>query len=514
MMLGEKTRIGRHGFILIIILVLGLFLRIYCLTCESLWLDEGISVTWAHMEPEQIVEVSAKDVQFPLYILILHYWINLFGETEFALRFLSVIFGFLAIFMMYKVGTLIFDKKTGILSSFFVALSQFHIHFSQEARPYVLMALLTLFSMYFFIRILEKRTHWNSIGYIVSSILLMYTHVFGVFIIVSQNLYIAMVFLFSKKPLRPKLKQWVLFQVIIILLFAPWLGILTGQILEVQKPDSVASWIKTPSTFSIFFTFTEYSGWGFLPFLLLWIYISAKGLKNRFNITLRGISNYVKEHFQKIDLSSRTYLLLVWLFIPILLPYAISQFSAPIYLTKYTIGASPAFYLLVANWVRGIDFERAKSAAIVTFVILSFASLWLYYTEINKDQWREVASYLDTNAEPGDLLLFHAGYGIYGPADYYLNRTDLSMEAFPSSGYGINETDIDELASIQGEYDRIWLILFHSYDEQGLIKESLDESHTLKDYQLYDSMEYLDHIESILGYNLYNSIELYLFERQ
>jgi uncharacterized membrane protein len=89
----------------------------------------------------QIVENSAQSVHPPLYYVILHYWINLFGDTEFSTRFLSVIFGLFSIFMIYKVGTLLFNKNVGMLSSLLLALSVFHIQYSQEVRMYLFISL-------------------------------------------------------------------------------------------------------------------------------------------------------------------------------------------------------------------------------------------------------------------------------------------------------------------------------------------------------------------------------------
>ncbi len=110
-------RLTKNELILLAILSLGLFLRIYDLASESLWFDEGYFIALAKLDLFQIVEKGSQTSHPPLYYIILHYWINLFGDSEFSTRFLSVIFGFFAIFMIYKVGSLICDKEVGILSS-------------------------------------------------------------------------------------------------------------------------------------------------------------------------------------------------------------------------------------------------------------------------------------------------------------------------------------------------------------------------------------------------------------
>jgi mannosyltransferase len=182
--IGNKIK---NNYILITILFLGLILRIYNLGTESFWCDEGFSSMISRSSLFQIAQQTSQDSHPPLYYFILHYWINLFGVTEFSIRFLSVIFGFFAILMIYMVGTLIFNKNVGIISSLILALSAFHIYYSQEARMYSLMTLLTLLSIYFFIKLINGGSFKFIIGYILSSILLMYTHYFGLVMRLSDN---------------------------------------------------------------------------------------------------------------------------------------------------------------------------------------------------------------------------------------------------------------------------------------------------------------------------------------
>ena len=207
----------RNELILILaILFVGLFFRIYGLGNESIWLDEGFSIRLSNLNLFHIVEETSRDVHPPLYYIILHYWINLFGDSEFSTRFLSVIFGFFAIFMIYKIGSLIFCKDVGVLSSLLLGLSVFHIQYSQEVRSYSLMSLLTLLSFYFFIRLLDKRSLTVLTGYVISSLLLLYTHFFGFFIIIAQNIYFLTLFLLSKNDYKLNLRRWILLQIILI----------------------------------------------------------------------------------------------------------------------------------------------------------------------------------------------------------------------------------------------------------------------------------------------------------
>ena len=228
----EKSKLStRELIILLVILFLGLFLRVYNLTEESLWLDEGIPIRVATLNVFQIWEWFKTNSHSPLYFIILYFWIDVGGTSEFSTRFLSLIFGFCSIIMIYKVGKLIFNKGVGFISALLLASSEFHIHYSQEVRMYSLMTLLTLFSFYFFIKLLKERNQIDLIGYTLSSSLLIYTHVFGLFIIMAQNIYIVTIFILSKKTYILNIQRWTLLQIILIVIYAPYIEILLANII-------------------------------------------------------------------------------------------------------------------------------------------------------------------------------------------------------------------------------------------------------------------------------------------
>jgi hypothetical protein len=166
------------------------------------------------------------------------------------------------------------------------------------------------------------------------------------------------------------------------------------------------------------------------------------------------------------------------LFIPIILPFLISQFSAPIYKYRCVIGASLALYLLAAKGIRSLAFAPAKLIAAGTITAFSLVAVWGYYGEVQKEQWREAASYMDSNAKPEDLILFNAGYS-QRPFNYYSKRSDLIKESFPPGIIKSDRKATEELSSLTKGYGRIWLILSHSHDYRGLSAEALGKIYRL-----------------------------------
>ncbi|RPJ73982.1 MAG: phospholipid carrier-dependent glycosyltransferase [Alphaproteobacteria bacterium] len=120
-----------------LILILGTILRFYGLGVESYWLDEVATTIEARQSIGQLLTVGRLD-QPPAYYLPMHFWLRTFGDSEASLRSFSAIAGIGSIILIYLIGRRLFGKEVGLLSAFFMALSDFQISISQEAINYSL----------------------------------------------------------------------------------------------------------------------------------------------------------------------------------------------------------------------------------------------------------------------------------------------------------------------------------------------------------------------------------------
>jgi 4-amino-4-deoxy-L-arabinose transferase-like glycosyltransferase len=179
-------------------------LRLYALDKQSLWYDEAFSVYLARMDLGEIADRTAADIQPPLYYFLLHGWIRLFGDGEPALRSLSVLFGVLAVPLIYGVGRQLFRRRpAGLLAALLLAVSPLHIWYGQETRMYTLLILLCLLSSYLLLLLAARRDGENRGGvvgdvglwlaYTLTSIAALYTHYFALFILAFQAIYLLMV---------------------------------------------------------------------------------------------------------------------------------------------------------------------------------------------------------------------------------------------------------------------------------------------------------------------------------
>jgi 4-amino-4-deoxy-L-arabinose transferase-like glycosyltransferase len=495
------------GILLLVIVLIGLFLRAYHLAGESFWIDESFSVWMAKQSLPQIVQNTAVDVHPPLYYFILHYWVALFGTSEFAVRFLSVIFGVLAIPMIYLVGRLLFDEEVGLLGALILAVSAFNITYSQETRMYSLMVLLALLSMYFFLRFLRKSGLVLSAGYVLFTALLLYTHVYGLFVVLAQNIYVAALFFLSRARTF-QLRKWAILEVILVILFLPWIRVFFSQI-SVREAEATAPFSAT----ALITTFTAYAG----SALLLLLFIGL-GLLSLLRLRKTQVSPGWKEPLKALESYSwdvRTSdltsvgLLLVWVLIPNVVPFLVSLFSSPIYFFYYTIAASVALYLLVASGIRNIKWSYAKLAVIAAVVVLSVAPLQAYYTSYAKGEARETFNVVNNDAKSGDLVIIYPNY--YSLVfDSYNRRADLIVKPvvepyiFWNRSGGVTNiaASVNELTSDAAGHNRVWFI--YNNDDTGPGAQELRKAAVTSFGESFQ----VSYFHSYRGY------DVYLFEKR
>jgi tetratricopeptide (TPR) repeat protein len=88
-------------------------------------------------------------------------------------------------------GMRLFGKREGLVGAFLLSSATLHIRYSQDARFYSLLMLLSLFSLYFLYRgIFDKGRRWW-IGFTLCSILNIYNHLFAFFVLLTEAIFVA-----------------------------------------------------------------------------------------------------------------------------------------------------------------------------------------------------------------------------------------------------------------------------------------------------------------------------------
>jgi mannosyltransferase len=441
-----------------IIILLSLCLRFYDLGGESYWYDEIIMVRAAQDNIWAIVEGGRP----PIYIVLAHFWIKLFGTEEVATRSLSAIFGVASIPLIYLIGKELFNRKVGLISAFLMAISQFQIYYSQDFRYYSLFVLITLLSFYFFLIALRKRTVTGFIFYALSTILLFYTHTFGVFVVFAQNVYVLLRW-YTFRKLRI---QWVTSQLAILFAAIPVFVNSFHKVAGVMAGPM--NWLPEPSPWSPLITLRNFLGAGldYPSFSTVIIgvvfFVVAAGAyilwigKNRWLASVGDLLSGFKNIMSK---GNGLLLLILWITIPILLPLILSEIFGSMYHDRYMISASPAFYIILSFLVARLGRVVPELISLGLIVIVITPGLLEFYVTPVREQWREAAKYVEYNSKLDDVIIFaESGGGQNRGTFNWYYKGDLSE-------CGINKY-LKDYAAIDKEFvkcmkdaGRFWLVV-------------------------------------------------------
>src|ERR1700690_770049 len=129
---------------LLIVAGAGIILRLHLLTAKDFWDDEAASVIFASLPwPSFLKTIWNYEANMSLYYILLRAWMH-FGDNEAAIRSLSVLFGVALIPAIYILGKRLFGEREGVVSAMLSAVNMFQIRYSQEARAYSLVMLLSV----------------------------------------------------------------------------------------------------------------------------------------------------------------------------------------------------------------------------------------------------------------------------------------------------------------------------------------------------------------------------------
>lgn len=385
-------RISQSPYLILVFLFLGWALRLFQITRNSFWVDEGFSVFLASHSIKEIVIGTAMDQHPPLYYVLLHYWM-VFGRNMFVIRFLSAILGLAAIPLLYRFASSLFPLHVALGATFLLVISPVHIQYSQEARMYILLFLSTLASTLLVWRLVEVPSKRFWLGYLFTTLVALYTHYFALFILIFQNLFVLIV---SLRQRRTELAgKWLLAQGALLLGFLPWMPTLTLQVTQ-HRP----SWIPSPTLTSIrnticYLTF-GLQGPSRSQVVLVAITVGTLLLATGFLAALR-------------EWREKGLFVASWFAIPPVTTVALST-RYPLYQDKqFLIALAPLLLLLALS----ISRMRIPVQALSFLVLLSITlpSLHRYYFISQKQEWREVARYIDAHAQPGDAIFLNAAAG-------------------------------------------------------------------------------------------------------
>jgi mannosyltransferase len=203
----ERPRAGRTGVSRVTLAVGGLTvlaaaLRFYGLGHQGYWYDEATTAMLVRFSPGKMLGlIPQSESTPPLYYCIAWVWARLFGDGEAGLRSLSALAGVALVPVAYAAAAKLVSRRAGLVCAALAACNPFLVWYSQEARSYELLVLLTGAALLAFAYAREEPSARHMALWAASSALALATHYFAVVVIVPQACWL----LFEHRRRRPVL---------------------------------------------------------------------------------------------------------------------------------------------------------------------------------------------------------------------------------------------------------------------------------------------------------------------
>lgn len=512
-------RKNKIKIIFCLILIWGAFLRVYRLDKESLHIQEILDVGYAGEPISRTIQLSVSVGHFPTTFIMMHYWIRLFGKSEFSVRFPSLIFGVMSIYLMFLLGKKLFNEKIGLLSSYLFAVSTINIYHSQFARLYNMVLFFTLASFLFFYEALEKNRKLFWLAYAFFTLINLLLSITALPIILCQLVFMILFWNHYRKYIN--LKK-------ILLIFAVVLSVhslsLSSVLFTMPKIDfgkiEPLRYLVTPSLDTILNTFNLFGGK--IPEFKVADNIAI----NNFNVATSPVNifgtvlfllcilgifscfktcpNLNSEDSTKRQVMNGAFLSL-WVGLPIFLPYILSFIIMPLFgLVRYVLYTSCAYYILIS---KGIMHLKKKAQMLVMIFIVFMGSMFLYeYYHVEKRlDWRGICSYITENIKYDEKIAFKVNNFI--PISYEEHPALLHYVGGPYPIIGIRFNNKSDEGPNDARYNRIlesvrwewynvedltfngiWLVIFKLRDFEENAVNMLEDKYELVQMKFIDNV--------------------------
>lgn len=521
-----QTRAVSAQFLILLLIAAAASVRLVQLGQDSFWLDEAYSHWFSAQTWHTIwVDVTSYDFHPPLYFSLLKIW-RVFGETEFALRALSVLAATATVPFVYLIGRQTLPGRDGVLAGVIAAalfvVSPLHIDYAQQARPYTLLTLSVAISLaggaWLAAHPEAMRRPWLDVrrfaanlrvgpyagetafpawcALIVGTAGALWFHntalVFGVALAVS-GLWIA-----ARGGLDAAvIRNYGVAAVLVFLLWSPFaltfVGQLTGVTRDHWTPDF--SWRRALGPLSMLLDIKSIQPLTVAPILGILGYMGLKAMARA------GRQNAV--------------ILLAGTFI---LAYALlvlfSLTVQSVFIERMFVWMSLPCLVAIAAGIASLRKPAVKFGLTAAVLGVSVYGCWHLIKAPSHEPWRQVAEYISSEAGPGEAVMTIPN-SLTIPLSYYLAplRPDIELvglpEPFPSRRQAVGEakgidfnpriapTDTAVIGAHADAASRVWVIdrLASHFDPQSVVLETLRK-----------------HKTEVLAVPLANHMTLYRFE--
>lgn len=419
--------------------LLALALRAADMMGRSLWLDDGVTLlrlasSWSDnlRNIVYLYDVPTIDTHPPLYFLLLKAWVIFAGQSEFALKWVSVLAGVIVVPLTYALARRLFSTPVAILAAITVLLSPAIQWYSHDIRMYTLVVALSTLTTYAMCRLIKprstdrwirRRLHaWIAWGiltflsisthYSFAGLALVHLAFIGIMLLRRMSLE-------SEAVRRRLIRQMAVAGVVALAISAaifpfvqtPLARLVTGREADYYfvPLDVIVSSIVAGHTFGM--NATDPTGglvlWGFVVLCVAGALAPSNGApddrQSQLDRLLPGLStagpvlvwfglSFIKPNFQGVR-----HLILVLPFVAIILSRAM----------VLALDAGRR-YLLASSHARGWAWTAGGIAGIAALLVVQgYGNLRQFVRTADwHDDWRGLAHYVRDNWQEGDVLVF------------------------------------------------------------------------------------------------------------
>lgn len=461
-MRNQRVALGLVG-----VTLLAFCLRSIQLGSQALWTDEAYAYHVA-LRPTLAAVWADQDQTPPLFVMTLHVWMQAFGSDVWSVRLLPALAGAATVPVVQRLATRFVPARDAWLCAGLATLSVYQVIASQEARAFSMLVFFSVSSSLLMLRWTEQPTRLRLGAYACVAVLLAYTHVWGLFTLLAQSLWI---WFCGHEPRARRRREWLVANLVVFLAFLFWMP----AFLAATRRVAGNFWIAPPAYRDFYWTAAELSGAPPMTYLVGPMLLLAAWVAWKNRAWLRD---------------SRHAFLWLWLGIPIVLPMVISL-VLPIYAPRYAIAcAIPAEILVVWALRQGLTRPRVFAVGAAVLLLAQGAALGVYLAgdrHLNPQQdWNGAIALVEAQALPNATLVFNKGYcdsesdrDLACSWEIAAERHDLELVPFFWENRGvtpeINESSVKQLDALVEDADDVWVVYSYPNDFDRLIEKRMEE---------------------------------------
>ncbi len=401
--------------LLICIVSIGVFLRFWNLGEWSFWIDEVLTVLDAEefsLSNSPINPIPYIAAKFSIFVGKKLPFVAQ-GGGEWSSRLIFCIVGILSIPIVFSLGQTLYNSRVGLLAAMFVALSNWHLFWSQNVRSYIFTFLFAVLTAWFFYRSLENDSTLLTISALISSICLILSHLLAAAIVPALAVYA--ILCLSEERSR---KRWIN----LLLFFVPFaIPVLMLALPQIRGYVS-SGW--------------GHNEWGRSPLYIVLTLVQGVSIPMAVAAFFAVIVN---------PFNRPTRFLLCFAGVPLVFLLIASQFQNVA--GYYLFWTTPAYFILAALactyiWEAITDDKynlfKMLLPALLIVVLLSQNFLYFWIENGGRPKWREAFEVIKAERKPIDQLV--------------LSEPEMARFYMPT----LESVDIDKLVKDKASFVREW----------------------------------------------------------